>query len=77
VIFFGVYYPAFYILFLGRLQYQIPSSCFSNSVLIPIERTSLCSPPFCNVPYVLQCDALLVSRATSRLHNHTRCAVLH
>jgi len=26
VIFFDIYYPAFYILFLGRLQYQIPSN---------------------------------------------------
>jgi hypothetical protein len=77
VIFFDIYYPAFYILFVVRLQYQIPFSCFGNSVLIQIERTSLCSPAFCNVPHILQCDALLVFCATSRLQNHTRFAALH
>jgi hypothetical protein len=50
---FSIYHPTFYILFVGRLQYQIPFCCFGNSVLIQIERTSLCSPAFCNVPYIL------------------------
>lgn len=77
VIFFDIYYPAFYILSVGRIQHQIPFSCFGNSVLIQIERTSLCSPAFCNVPYILQCDALPVFRATSRLQNYTRFAALH